>query len=1558
MALLVGVPGCGDSELFEDLPVEAIRQDISRMRDVLLESGYQIEVLGVAPDEPKGETVVRTEASHGWCVRAIRDICGRVPEEGTLLIYFSGHGLRIGGRDYLVPSDATRSLSGPGPDPDSLLDMDLSKHVGHCKAKLVAFVVDACRSTSDETIDLAQLQGIPRLPNGVFRLAMGCDTGEVCGYNTRGSYFTRELTKGLSTRSSARTMAEVLAVARVGLRAVGQTPRLESTGAVDDIPICDSVTVFDSWQRAATDAALWSLTGPVPTDLPAALSQHIEAYAKVVNEIVQSIEIDDPWFDQTYSGRLLARMADVVPRPEGLTPVETALTVLAPFLREAVLALALFDVRDLDVRDVSRTFRAGLRGDLEMVYESFGHLTRRAGELEGEDADALVMWLVYSWLIGREDVWVRDDVLTWCRDAARSILNAAGRPAHPSAVEDAARVLHALARMAGASTDVTDLPASADEVCRTVPIGRLLALAGVLAVDPRRLSPVVAEHIGLRDPLPLAELRDVISNLRWAREKDRLHLAAACPHPAIHMGLVDVAAEAELLRSECTDLTDSLPGTITAQRLHPASSPAGMAYQKPLLRFRVAADKIQRLLMGSQLYEDENAAIRELYQNALDACRYRHMRFRFNYLTSPEDIPWQGRITFRQDTDDDGPYIDCEDNGVGMSLRVLEKAFAEAGTRFVHSDEFRREQARWHRADPELRLYPNSQFGIGVLSYFMLAREVTVWTVPTNHNGTVAGERYEVVISGEGSLFRIRPTQDVPSGIRNGGTVVRLHLAGKKAPDLAEVLSKRVMYAEYDVTAPGFRLTADELRMPEREAEVLRATPHVWWTDQQGAHLADGIVTLPKATRMLDWAFELDEDPRHPVHGVIVNFAGRHLPTLNVSRTAVLECDEDWLRSELDTAIEALVQWQALSVSWLWTMYAKDKRLALQITHRLAGERLRMRPRADSAVVTLRDVGCWPTDARLLQSSNAAFPPADDDWLLPWRYRCWELAGEVLLRETDGLPVPDSLTGYPNPLLNLPRRSDSVSPADLLQAVDEGQPDPWPALRPFILLGLDPRGARWVSEIDANVAHAARILYDTVTMGRVPLVDLLRLCTQFHVSPRELWSRTLDLSPPIRGFRTLETSSLGDFIPDITDVRLVGPEGYIYETVTSMSVERALLVAKAFGLPIHDIAARLARLGPAGVWSAFPVGWSGSVSFDVRDPVQRFVLELDHVPSIVDIAQLAIARDKPIAETCRSVQQVLDTTGLVVELPDLSTVPEEVPPIVVSRLLKGFNAPSQWVDRLLTLLDHVDRCRRDVAADVLAKATDVVAPHWQIPVRPSWPQILRILGSRHPMVPHGVRKWLLEHSDVTPELDEDTFDAAYQRARLAELVTTAKGLWRKPTALDLVRFVRSKGSVAEIVESLQWFKVLGADVPSWNDGLQDLKPDVYDLAMCEENVRFQRPFVPLPDDLVTPLHLVRVAGRFGWDLKRTYDRFVKLEPLGIRLAMDRDVVPGGIVHWQDLIVLTTSLDGWPPVLTGDVGDGEIERAAAAVGEEPPVTRQRLCRYATLFGLRVKENDGD
>src|SRR6185369_15790482 len=109
--------------------------------------------------------------------------------------------------------------------------------------------------------------------------------------------------------------------------------------------------------------------------------------------------------------------------------------------------------------------------------------------------------------------------------------------------------------------------------------------------------------------------------------------------------------------------------------------------------------------MGEQLYGDPALAIRELYQNALDACRYREARTEYLQRANGLEIPWQGQIAFTQRVDEAGrPYLDCVDNGIGMGVRELSEVFSQAGVRLADLPEFLEEQAEWARLDPPVQL--------------------------------------------------------------------------------------------------------------------------------------------------------------------------------------------------------------------------------------------------------------------------------------------------------------------------------------------------------------------------------------------------------------------------------------------------------------------------------------------------------------------------------------------------------------------------------------------------------------------------------------------------------------------------------------------------------------------------------------------------------------------------------------------------------------------------------------------------------------------------------------
>jgi len=122
-------------------------------------------------------------------------------------------------------------------------------------------------------------------------------------------------------------------------------------------------------------------------------------------------------------------------------------------------------------------------------------------------------------------------------------------------------------------------------------------------------------------------------------------------------------------------------------------------YQPIDFKFGVDTSSALQLFAGNTLYKDRRVFLRELVQNAVDACNLRQMQ-------EPGFTPAIG-IEFSPDLD----QITFRDNGIGMSKQWLEKYFLNIGLSFYQSDEI----SRINR-DAKIQFSFISQFGIGFLS--------------------------------------------------------------------------------------------------------------------------------------------------------------------------------------------------------------------------------------------------------------------------------------------------------------------------------------------------------------------------------------------------------------------------------------------------------------------------------------------------------------------------------------------------------------------------------------------------------------------------------------------------------------------------------------------------------------------------------------------------------------------------------------------------------------------------------------------------------------------------
>lgn len=179
------------------------------------------------------------------------------------------------------------------------------------------------------------------------------------------------------------------------------------------------------------------------------------------------------------------------------------------------------------------------------------------------------------------------------------------------------------------------------------------------------------------------------------------------------------------------------------------------------LSFSLSQEKIVNLFMGVGLYKDKYACLRELYQNSLDACCCMLAQCKDNGQTS------QGQIEFGIKEEDGHRYLYCLDNGIGMSKDIIENYLLKVGNSYYNSTDFYIKQANWNA-----NFKPVSQFGIGMLSCFMLGDKIEIITKSSND------DYVSCCIDGpfESMYYLNTPDPTNKELIKTSGTLVRIRL--------------------------------------------------------------------------------------------------------------------------------------------------------------------------------------------------------------------------------------------------------------------------------------------------------------------------------------------------------------------------------------------------------------------------------------------------------------------------------------------------------------------------------------------------------------------------------------------------------------------------------------------------------------------------------------------------------------------------------------------------------------------------------------------------------------
>jgi len=343
------------------------------------------------------------------------------------------------------------------------------------------------------------------------------------------------------------------------------------------------------------------------------------------------------------------------------------------------------------------------------------------------------------------------------------------------------------------------LVGSTDDYVHLRYLACMLRVADVLEFDPERTPAVVFRHRAIKPSSRIYWWKD--HEIRWRLDDDyRLTISARPPDASIHRAVIETADAVERELSLCRRLHDetNFQAGASSHRLpHRWVLSASVrtdvqarheSYEYVDGSFRPDTRRILQLLGGLSLYGHQFVAVRELLQNAFDAVReeiaYESLSRRviggFGPLTDV-DVSHAVRLELR--AENGRLWLVCRDTGAGMTKEILERFFLVSGaTRrpdLVSLERQCREQG--------VTLFRAARFGIGVLSYFLIADRLELRTRRSNKSGDLDGTGWYFETEGIGSFGELRR---LPSW--RIGTEVRLRLrrltVGEEIGDFREQL--------------------------------------------------------------------------------------------------------------------------------------------------------------------------------------------------------------------------------------------------------------------------------------------------------------------------------------------------------------------------------------------------------------------------------------------------------------------------------------------------------------------------------------------------------------------------------------------------------------------------------------------------------------------------------------------------------------------------------------------------------------------------------------------------
>lgn len=192
--------------------------------------------------------------------------------------------------------------------------------------------------------------------------------------------------------------------------------------------------------------------------------------------------------------------------------------------------------------------------------------------------------------------------------------------------------------------------------------------------------------------------------------------------------------------------------------------------------FDSSGPDLLKLLVGPLYDYNHRVGIRELVQNAVDACRELSDLSGNARSTNAVESEEPDVVVDVQESEDGAGWISVTDKGVGMTLDTVTRYFLVAGASFRNSDVWKR---RHMDDDGQVRVLRGGRFGVGALAAFLLGEEIKV---TTRHADRPESEGLEFTARIDDPVIELRKC------IAPAGTSIRVRISD---PDIFEEIRPR-----------------------------------------------------------------------------------------------------------------------------------------------------------------------------------------------------------------------------------------------------------------------------------------------------------------------------------------------------------------------------------------------------------------------------------------------------------------------------------------------------------------------------------------------------------------------------------------------------------------------------------------------------------------------------------------------------------------------------------------------------------------------------------------------